>query len=235
MKTMTFGGVEFIFDLRNGKDRAQSQDNRFVIVKSDALLAHYEQMKPRAPRTIMEIGVFQGGSMVYFDKLFSPEKIVGVDFKRDPIPALDRYIENNPQMKMYYGRWQDKPGTLMAARENFPNGVDLVIDDASHLYEQSKATFEMLFPLVRAGGEYVIEDWAWAHGGNRQGPNGVWHDKPALTNLVFEIVVLSSMKSIIESVLVTADFVSVRRGPEPAPPQIFDLTPLLRGRPMPRI
>ena len=63
----------------------------------------------------------------------------------------------------YYGRYQNKEGTLMAARANFPKGIDLVVDDASHLYEQTKATFAMLFPLVRPGGNYVIEDWSWAH------------------------------------------------------------------------
>ena len=235
MKTLMLGGVEFVFDLREGKDRAQSQDNSFVVVKSDALLAHYEQMKSRAPRTIMEVGVFQGGSMVFLDKLFAPEKIVGVDIKREPIPALDNYISERPHMKMYYARSQDKPGTLMAARENFPTGIDLVIDDASHLYEPSRGTFQMLFPLVRVGGEYLIEDWAWSHRKNRQAPNATWHDKPALTNLVLELVILSSARSAIESVLVTSDFVSVRRGFGPLPKDFFDLSPYLRGKEMPAL
>ena len=232
MKTLTLGGVEFIFDLREGKDRAQSEDNRFIIVKSDALLSHYDTMKSRPPRDIMEVGVFQGGSMVYLDKLFSPQRIVGVDLKRDPIPALDSYISVNPQMKMYYARSQDKPGTLMAARENFPTGIDLVIDDASHLYEPSRATFEMLFPLVRVGGEYLIEDWAWSHRKNRQGPNAIWHDKPAMTNLILELVILASARGAIDSVVVTSEFVSVRRGFGPLPKEMFDLSPYLRGRPM---
>jgi hypothetical protein len=37
--------------------------------------------------------------------------------------------------------------------------LDLVIDDASHLYGPSLATFETLFPALREGGLYVLEDW----------------------------------------------------------------------------
>ena len=38
-----------------------------------------------------------------------------------------------------------------------------MIDDASHLYEPSLASFETLFPLLRPGGTYIIEDWKWEH------------------------------------------------------------------------
>ncbi len=41
--------------------------------------------------------------------------------------------------------------------------LDLVIDDASHLYGPTKTSFETLFPLLRPGGLYIIEDWAWGH------------------------------------------------------------------------
>ena len=37
--------------------------------------------------------------------------------------------------------------------------LDLVIDDASHLYGPTMASFEVLFPRLRPGGLYVIEDW----------------------------------------------------------------------------
>jgi len=40
--------------------------------------------------------------------------------------------------------------------------VDLVVDDACHAYEETKASFEFLFPLLQPGGIYLIEDWSWA-------------------------------------------------------------------------
>ena len=38
--------------------------------------------------------------------------------------------------------------------------LDLVVDDASHLYEETKASLEVLLPRVRPGGLFIIEDWA---------------------------------------------------------------------------
>jgi hypothetical protein len=50
------------------------------------------------------------------------------------------------------------------ARDEFgTTPVDLVIDDASHLYDESRASFETLFPLLHPGGLYIIEDWRWQH------------------------------------------------------------------------
>jgi hypothetical protein len=48
--------------------------------------------------------------------------------------------------------------------EQFDGGpLDLVVDDCSHLYEPTRASFNELFPRLRPGGAYVIEDWVWAH------------------------------------------------------------------------
>ena len=41
--------------------------------------------------------------------------------------------------------------------------LDLVIDDASHLLPETTASFNVLFPRLRAGGLFVIEDWSWQH------------------------------------------------------------------------
>jgi hypothetical protein len=41
--------------------------------------------------------------------------------------------------------------------------LDLVTDDASHLLDLTRASFEMLFPRLRPGGTYIIEDWNWEH------------------------------------------------------------------------
>ena len=38
--------------------------------------------------------------------------------------------------------------------------LDLVVDDASHLYDETKVALEVLLPRVRPGGLFIIEDWA---------------------------------------------------------------------------
>jgi len=57
---------------------------------------------------------------------------------------------------------RDRVGAIMD--EEFPGGpLDLVIDDASHLLAESRLSFESLFPRLRPGGLFVIEDWNGKH------------------------------------------------------------------------
>ena len=47
------------------------------------------------------------------------------------------------------------PGLLMGHAPEW----DLIVDDASHDGALTAATFGLLWPLIRPGGWYVIEDW----------------------------------------------------------------------------
>jgi hypothetical protein len=179
--------------------------------------------------------MFEGGSLVYFDKLFSPEKLVGVDIRREPIPSLEDYRAARPHIKTYYGRAQERPGTRAAAQANFPNGIDLIVDDASHAYENTAATFVQLFPLLKTGGFYVIEDWGWAHRAGYQVSGSTWHDKPALTNLIFALTVMVASLGVIKEITINRHLACIQKGPGALPATKLELRPYLRGREMPLI
>ena len=70
--------------------------------------------------------------------------------------------------------------------------LDLIIDDCSHYYPQTKACFEGLFGYLKPGGKYVIEDWGWTHwpGEPWQSSRSHFHSMTPMTNLIFEIVML---------------------------------------------
>lgn len=235
LKSFEMDDVTLVQDTRAGAKRGRSQDGAFILVKTDELIAFYKGLVRFAPKNIMEIGMFEGGSLVFFDKLYRPERLVGLDARRTPIEALERYRADKPHIKTYYGRFQEGPGTLMAARESFPDGIDLVVDDASHLYERTKATFLALFPLVRPGGHYVIEDWAWAHRPNSQRPGATWSGEPALTNIVFELIVLASQTKAVESVTVQEEAACICKGIGNLPRDPFKFDACLRGRELVRI
>lgn len=235
MKTFEMDGTKFLVDLSPGAQRQQSTADSFVLVKTDQMLDFYRSLAAKNPKTVMEIGMFEGGSLVYFDKLYRPDRLVGLDVRQKPIEPLEAYAASRPHIKTYYSRYQEKPGTLMAARENFPTGIDLVVDDASHLYEQTKATFSMLFPLVRAGGTYVIEDWSWSLWPAYQKSDSVWSDKTALASFIMELMLASAVVPQIESVHVNRALVAVTKGPGPYRPEMLDLSKSLRGRPLPQI
>lgn len=235
MTVFDLGGVTFRQSVTSSDARGVSRPDEFLLLKTDAMLAFYQRLAGTRPRTVMEVGMYEGGSLVYFDTLFKPERVVGLDLRREPIPALEAYRASRPHVVTYYGRSQDRDGTLMAARANFPKGIDLVVDDASHLYAQTRATFSMLFPMVTPGGHYVIEDWAWSHMPSRQAPGATWSQQPALTNLIFELTVLAATSPAVESVEVNRSLVCIRRGPGPFRPKMLDLSGALRGRPLPQI
>src|SRR5437773_2169729 len=80
--------------------------------------------------------------------------------------------------------------------------LDLVVDDASHTYEETRASFEYLFPLLNPGGVYVIEDWSWAHHPDYQSPNAPFSGRCALSNLLFEQIMLLGSTLLISEIRV---------------------------------
>ena len=82
------------------------------------------------------------------------------------------------------------------------NELDLVVDDASHAYEETKTSFEVLFPLLRPGGIYVIEDWSWAHHPDYQSPDAPFSKGRALSNLLFEQIMLLGSTLLISEIRV---------------------------------
>jgi hypothetical protein len=109
------------------------------------------------------------------------------------------------------------------ARE-FDRPLDLVIDDASHLYEATKASFEILFPLIEPGGLYIIEDWAWAHWREFKSPTHPWASEVPLTTLVCQLVeVAGSSPAAVGNVTVYEGFTVIERGPGKLETQGFQI------------
>jgi hypothetical protein len=106
------------------------------------------------PQTILEIGTYEGDSA----------KIISKAFERSTILALDLDIKNIDFKEynniIYKKADQTKKDQLIPLiNEYFPKGIDLVIDDASHIGCYSKLTFDIVFPFLKPGGAYFIEDW----------------------------------------------------------------------------
>lgn len=121
-----------------------------------------------AASRIVELGIKGGGSTAMLAQLFDPTKLVALDITPDLVPSLESFRESEhltDRVRPYYGVDQADRVRLAAIVDDEFAGeaLDLVIDDASHLPVPSRASFEVLFPRLRDGGRYVIEDWAWEH------------------------------------------------------------------------
>jgi cephalosporin hydroxylase len=116
-------------------------------------------LKSRATTRLLELGVSHGGSLQMWRKYFGPEaRIAGVDL--DP-----RTEFSEPNTRVFIGR-QDDPLTLGRTLE-WLGGIDVVIDDGSHIVQDQMATLDHLFPRLSEGGIYICEDlhtnyWNWS-------------------------------------------------------------------------
>lgn len=107
----------------------------------------------------------------------------------------------------------DKARLRTIVETEFDGPLDLVIDDASHLYRQTRASFEALFPLFVPGGLYIIEDWAWDHWREFSSPDHPWTGEEPLTRLVVELIEAAGTSTqLISSIVVYQGFVVVERG-----------------------
>ncbi len=127
-----------------------------------ALVDEFEHCK------MVEVGVDQGGSTSFFTKLLRPQTLLAFELSKQPVArVMDFLVRHDPEgrVAIHWGVDQsdrvEVPRLVDAAFKD--QALDLVIDDASHLLAPTTATFEMLFPRLRPGGLYIIEDWSWNH------------------------------------------------------------------------
>jgi len=200
---------------RTDYDKQRTSDSEIVSLKGQGFFSIYEKLlKDDPPRTILEFGIFEGGSALILAAMFPTAKIVGVDL-RPSNPAVLRHVEKMglaDRVFLHYGVSQSNEAKIVdSIAAELGGSLDLVIDDASHNYEQTKASFEIGMPYVREGGMYIIEDWAWAHWPGTGFDN--WQG-PALSNLVFELsMVTASRPDIVGELRVRSSLVAALKGP----------------------
>jgi len=112
---------------------------------------HFKHLQSKA-FTMMEIGVYHGGSLATWKTLFPKAKIYALDIN----PECARY-EDLPRVKVTIGSQAD-PVTLDKWVEQVTDPIDVIIDDGSHVMEHLRTSFMHLFPRLRPGGIYVLED-----------------------------------------------------------------------------
>ncbi|MEY4983853.1 MAG: hypothetical protein RIR62_2119 [Pseudomonadota bacterium] len=204
-----------------------TDEREIVLLKHKLMLDAYREMFGGTQvRNILEFGTWEGGSPLYFAAASNVEKFVGIDL-RDMSSAIAGHASKYPdRLRLYYNTSQSDAAAVNAILDReFDRPIDLVIDDASHMYEHTKKAFEIAFPRLRVGGTYIIEDWNWAHYEDRH-VDDQFSDQPALSNLALELVLAAGSYSAIKSVEVCNWHVKVIKGAE-VPPD-FRLDDIIR-------
>ena len=197
--------------------KLRTDAERIVLLKDKRFFDHYEELlKEQPPSYVLELGIFEGGSSMILAEMWPEAHIIGIDLraKNDAVTEHLKGLGMEERVATHYGVSQEDRTAVQRILDNSigANRLDLVIDDASHLYYPSRKSFDIVFPYVAAGGWYVIEDWGWAHWRDWQ-DSAQWTEEPALSNLIFELVMANaSTPSVIAQLRINQHFAAVQRG-----------------------
>ena len=115
---------------------------------------------------MLEIGVSKGGSLALWRKALGDRAIIfGIDID----PKCAEFDGKFAQVRI----GSQASASFLKTVVDEMGGVDLVLDDGSHVASHQRSSFEVLFPLLSDGGLYIIEDtqtsyWHWFEGGLRR-------------------------------------------------------------------
>jgi hypothetical protein len=113
---------------------------------------------------VCELGVENGESLRMWQSLFPLGEVTGVDINPGAV-----WPEGTTRLVSA----QDDP----ALPERLGGEFGLIVDDASHNGIATRKSFGLLWPLVKAGGYYVVEDWTVAlRDDPHWGPQANWGD-----------------------------------------------------------
>lgn len=125
--------------LKYGTDKASSHH--------DYLKVYDQYLSPRRDDflTFLELGWWKGESIRMWREYFQQAEIIGLDIEaKDPIDGVT----------FVHGSQTD--GSLLDRIA--PGGIDVIVDDASHLSPHTATSFKLLWPHLVPGGLYFIED-----------------------------------------------------------------------------
>lgn len=101
------------------------------------------------PITLLEIGIYNGNSLRVWCKWFPSATIIGIDSNETNPMRTDR-------AKLHFGKQEDI-GFLESLSDIY-SGFDIIIDDGGHYWQDQQISFETLWPYLKTGGMYIIED-----------------------------------------------------------------------------
>ena len=100
---------------------------------------------------MLELGIDNGSSLHMWHDYFINAKIYGIDINEKSLFQNDRIITGLAD--------QSKPETMLQlVKEWDVKDFHFIIDDGSHIVSHQQICIETLWPYVKKGGIYIIED-----------------------------------------------------------------------------
>jgi hypothetical protein len=233
-KSFTVGEHMFFSCLDISDFFREIPDEGFFICKSRSMLETlYNRLAYLRGGNIVELGVFRGGSTVWLSEMLKPKKLVAFEYGQQPVAVLERYIEqsqNGSVVRPYYGVNQKYARVIHnTLKKEFGNEqLDIVVDDASHFLEETRISFNALFPRLRPGGIFVLEDWGWSHTLSDVADDLIpphLAGKSPLTTLVMETIICCARQyDVVDNVYIDGYTAFIQRGNAELDWETFDIS-----------
>lgn len=151
-------------DLQRKHDFATDKGNSSHTYHGESYLDIYEKYFRRLKEAslVCEIGVLHGGSLRLWENYFDKAKVVGLDI--------------NPESAKHAGGRRTVETVHQGDLDSLRKAVskhgqpDIIIDDGSHKCKHLITSFQTLWPLLKSGGLYVMEDLGITY----HGVDGSW-------------------------------------------------------------
>lgn len=200
--------------------KENQHDYDLVLLKNTALVESWAKRMKNTGRdfkNILELGIHSGGGIPYLFDLCNADYIAGIDIAVED-PNIRKVLNRSTlagKYDLYFETNQaDEKAIGKIAEKHFPDGIDMVVDDASHLLHETRRSFEILFPKLRPGGLYIIEDYAWAQNeGFAYLAGDEFRNTPATIQIVLELsMLLTTQKNWVSKLSCDFNTITIERG-----------------------
>ena len=127
------------------------------------LYERYFEALRTEPVALLELGVHRGELLKTVGRLLPAR-----DRCRHRCSRSGADFAAHPNVRFELADQRDGERLSEICRRHAPGGFDIIIDDASHLGTFTLMSYLALFPHLKPGGLYCVEDWA----------TGYWSDWP---------------------------------------------------------
>lgn len=136
--------------LKYGTDKS-SQEHNFLNFYEGFL-----EKKRGEAISLIEIGVYDGASVKMWSEYFKNGSITGVDINPEVVK------HSGERIHIEIGDQSSIECLIKLAMERGP--FDVIVDDGSHIWDHQITTLQYLFPFLKSGGIYILEDIDTSYG-----------------------------------------------------------------------
>lgn len=159
------------------------------------IYAQYFSSLKQEPLKFLEIGIFEGNGVKLWEDYFENAELHFIDITLSNV----KYFSNRSH---YHVANQESADDLIKVMNITKGNFDIIIDDGGHTMRQQLTSFLVLFPHLKSGGMYIIEDLHTSY----------WKEYGGGGSLAFPISGPGTFVNFLKDLIDEVNFVGARTG-----------------------